>query len=180
MPLLHAAHRYSSPVLWERCIKYAKENLTLENVCTILEQSAAVEGGGIERECLDFISKETSKVLKTPGFLSLSKDMLSGILAMHCLNVEGEEEIYIACRNWAVEACKVVSEESASDDRELRKMLEGCLSLIRFPTMTYDTFVRIVANENILTDSEKVIVMRSIASGEWISQFLNQKRLKPS
>lgn len=161
-------------------MKYAKENLNSENVCIILEQSAAVSGGGIKWECLEFISRETPNVLKSPGFLSLSKDMLGAILQMQCLNVEGEEEIYIACRRWAVKACKVVSEESASDDRELRKMLEGCLCLIRFPTMTHDAFVRIVANENILTDSEKVSVICSIESGESISEFSNLKRLRPS
>lgn len=169
------AKKYDVPALVESCSNYAKENLTPENVCLILDQAADVNEDEIKQKCLKLISKETSNVLKSARFLSLSKDMLRAILGMQCLDVEGEQEIYIACRSWATEASKGMADSSA-DDTELRNILGECLSLIRFPTMTIETFSGIVAKDDILSDSQKIYVVRDIVNGETISQFSHSKR----
>ncbi|WAQ93797.1 BTBD3-like protein [Mya arenaria] len=87
------------------CRVFLKKAINVENVCTILDQSLLFQEVDLQKECLNFISRKTTKVLKSASFLSLPPSTVECVLNEYYLNCS-ELDVYFALKAWAVNACK--------------------------------------------------------------------------
>ena len=183
--LLFVAKMYDLPDLVEKCNTYLHHNVDVDNVCTVLDQALTFEETELKQNCLSVISRETSNVFKSPGFLSLSRNGLKALLELNDMGVTGEEEVYLACKTWAEENSgkdKTSKEQKVEVQEDggssLRTALGDCLSLIRFPSMSVDTFVCSVSKDNLLTADEKLHIIQDIVTTETTCNFPATKRAR--
>ena len=156
VPLMYAAKKYLLIDLVDQCQQYLQENLTVENVCSILELSQVFDELELQSCCLEFICQHTLNVIKTDGFLQLSRNALEDITRMDVLSVN-EAQLYEACIGWAQHQLRTVSHiELPPKDTQMRDVLGNVLYRIRFPTMDQVEFTRLVGRSDVLSDQEKL------------------------
>lgn len=176
--LLYVAKKYDLPTLIEDCNKYLENNIDVDNVCTILNQTVVFAEEELKHKCLEFIARDTEDVLQSPDFLTLSIDALNVFLSLDKMNITGEEQIYQALKTWAATSCKKKGLDDTSEEN-LRSELVDVLPLIRFPTMSIEVFTDVVINDNILKDAEKLKVVKDIVGQTSTSIYSNVKRSQP-
>ena len=176
--LLYVAKQYDIPDLVGRCKTYLQVNIDSSNACSLLDQTLIFEEKDLKLKCLRVISENTGNVLKSKAFLELSKNGLTAVLDLDVMDIPGEEEVYKACKNWAASMC-ISPGQDKKDTFNLRSSLAEILPLIRFPTMSIEIFSSVVAREEILTDKEKVLIIRDIVNKENVSGFRTCRRSKP-
>ncbi|XP_053373261.1 BTB/POZ domain-containing protein 6-like [Mercenaria mercenaria] len=178
MSLLYSAKKYEISRLTEKCKDYLNTQLSIDNVCVILHHAHTFDESELEQKCLKFIFANGDNVLKSDGFFSLPKEILQKIIESDNLNAD-ELNIYDTCKRWAVEQQKQKCKKQEYPETELRKELGELVYSIRFPTMSFETFAKHVAVEDILTPEEKVSVFQSLAGVDTktlLHRFRNTKR----
>lgn len=178
LQLLYLAKKYCVSSLEEKCSTFLRLSVDGENVSAILDHAIVLDQKRLEKHCLEVVTHETKNVFNSKGFLSLSKAGLTTLLTLDKMNICSEADVYNACKIWASEVV-VKQGLDRPNDENIRLALSDVLPLIRFPTMTAETFSSVVAKEEILNDTEKVQVFRDILSKESVSPFSKVKRVKP-
>ncbi|XP_053373266.1 BTB/POZ domain-containing protein 6-like [Mercenaria mercenaria] len=178
MPLLYSAKKYETNRLAEKCKDYLNTQLSMDNVCVILQHAHKFDESELGEKCLEFIFENGENVLKSDGFASLPKEVLQKIIESDNLDAD-ELSIYDACKRWAVEQQQQKCKKQECPETELRNELGELVYSVRFPTMSFETFAKHVAVEDILTSDEKVCVFQSLAGVDTktqMYQFHNTKR----
>lgn len=153
LPLLYAAKKYSVQALVKQCIQYLELDQTTENICAILEQSHLYDEHELQRKCMGYICRNTKEVLISEDFLSLSSQCLEVILSSDELQID-EKSVLDATLKWANARCKEKNLEVNAENQ--RRVLGNIIYLVRFPLLGDQYFTEVVADMDILTDSEKV------------------------
>lgn len=124
-------------------------------------------------------------MIKTEAFFGIDRETLKCILKITKLNCS-EKELYKAVILWSNRLCIDMNDEipnaAAAATGELRRTYVGdAINLIHFPAMDMDSFLQCIKfDENFLTDTEIVMIIKSILAGKNYSKiFPDQKRLKP-
>ncbi|XP_052807423.1 BTB/POZ domain-containing protein 6-like isoform X1 [Mya arenaria] len=178
MYLIYLSKKYDVPSLQNTCREFLKKGFNVENVCTILGQALHFQEVDLQRDCLNFISKKTAKVLKSVSFLSLPPSTVELILQEESLKCY-EIDVYFALKAWAVKACKQKGNDHANTDM-IREEIGCLLRLVRFPTLSAKDFATHVTDDGILTQAEKLDIYRDIILGESVSGYPTKRRQRPT
>lgn len=128
----------------------------MTNVCELLEKATLFGVKDLQHHCLVFIDYHTKDVLKTDGFLSLSRSTLERILTANTLHAD-EFTIYQAVQAWTVAECnRLLLDYTIFENR--RALSEPLVNLIRFPLISPQKFSEeIVGNSLSLLTQQEII-----------------------
>jgi len=174
---MYAAKKYLLTGLVKKCRTVLEKELSVDTVCTMLEQSLSLQEDELKKKSLTFISKCAPRVLNTEEFLCLSYDALKEIVGLDALAVTSERQVYENCVKWARHQLLELGNDSPSDE-EIREKLGNILYKIRFPTMTQKDFADLTAGSTILTAEEQRDVYVNMANGMRLEtmKFVAQRR----
>jgi len=154
----YAAKKYAIKGLENKCKVFLENNMSADNVCTILEHAAKFDCKELMDKCMKLVEERAKEVFASDSFLTVSKIALGTI-------VEGVKytdplTIYEACKTWA--NYQIVQQEKDASPQEIRVILGDILRKIRFIKMPLEVFVDSVVVDNILEDSEMKIILLEI------------------
>ncbi|KAL3858829.1 hypothetical protein ACJMK2_009081 [Sinanodonta woodiana] len=163
LALLYAAKKYAVESLVNKCVSWLKEGISVDNVCSILQQAHTFDQKDLRSKCLEFILNNGSLVLKHSSFRNLSSACVEMVVSQDELCAE-EDEVYEAMKDWAETECTRINIQSSAEN--MRQVLGERKNLIRFSIMDAKYFANKVASDNILTADEKVTMFRHFLSSE--------------
>jgi len=155
--VLKVANKYKVFGLIGACLKFMLKNIHEDSVCFILQQAYKYDCKTLMDKCLYNIDKDTSDILGSEDFLSLTKECLDKVISRDSLIVK-ESEVYDAVMKWARNDCKMKGVPPNSEN--IRSSLGNSFYHIRFPLMSPQYFTDHVATGDILNDAEKVDLFR--------------------
>ena len=159
MQILYASKKYIIPAITTQCSTFLEQELTSENVCTILDQALIFEEQDLVEKCLTVVKQNTAEVFGTDGFMTLSYSAVAKLLELQELSVR-EIDVFKACMKWARDKIKKDTGE------EIRQKLGDLLYKIRFPVMTAEEFSLHVSPVGVLSHVEEIACFRYICSGQ--------------
>lgn len=98
--LFKLAYRYSVEFLKNECCRFLLQNITVDNVLTVMDEYSIYEIPNFETKCLKIIKNNLS-FFKEPLFYEISNQTLSIILRSEDLNGFTEIEIFEGTNMWA-------------------------------------------------------------------------------
>ncbi|XP_062590119.1 BTB/POZ domain-containing protein 6-like [Saccostrea cucullata] len=158
LAVMHAANKYAMVGLEDKCVNFLMENLTAENVCSVLESAHCFNKETVRSHCVEFI-KDAPGAFEAENFLSLCSECLGKVLLLDDL-VMNEEEIFHRAMDWASLQCQNSQLEDTGLNR--RNVLGSCLYCIRFPIMNMHFFNDTVCKTDILSEKEIQDVTRQM------------------
>lgn len=161
VPLLYAAKKYILPDLEQRCTAFLEGSVTLDNVCTLLEQGVQVDERQLIDRCLNLIMLRTKEVIATSNWLELGPSALAAVLNCPSLSVS-EIDVFKACVAWATEACIKASKPPVPTN--LQTMLGDLLYAIQMTNMNLQEFSVIVVPSGLLSDKDELTVYKKLTS----------------
>ncbi|KAK3590972.1 hypothetical protein CHS0354_020325 [Potamilus streckersoni] len=161
LALLYAAKKYAVKSLVDKCVNRLEKEVSLDNVCDILQQAHALDENDLRRKCLEYIIDNGSYVLKHSSFGNLSAECVEMVVSHDELCAE-EDEVYEALKHWAETECAQRNIKPSTEN--IRQVLGGLKNLIRFSVMDGKYFADKVAADNILTVDEKLTFLRNFLS----------------
>ncbi|XP_071143115.1 BTB/POZ domain-containing protein 6-like [Mytilus edulis] len=178
--LLHASQKYQLESLTNDCESYLRQNLSLHNACTILQQAADFALFELASSSHNFLCKHATDIISSEDFLNLSKENLKKILEcdgfctdeilifngmMKWVDAKIEEEVWtcdpLEKRN-SQNSKKRKAEREVEDRR--REILGDILYQIRFLDMSIEDFTEVVIPSKILTEKEQLTFLRIMSS----------------
>ena len=179
--LLSASKKFKMAHLQELCDSFLMKSAGIDNVCGLMEQAVGFESSALKEKCLEIFSEQTTKVILSQAFYSISQPALSAFLDAEETDIL-EIDIFWWVRKWMVEQCKV--KELPVTGPNMREVIGDALYKLRFPTMTQQDFANSVAVEKgFLTESEIAGVFLKISlfdSSEVECPFSSKLRCKRS
>ena len=177
LPLMYAAKKYLLTGLVKECQTVLEKDLSIDTVCTVLEQSMSLHENELKNKCLSYVSKNAFCVFKTECFLRLSCDALQEIVCLDSLAHVSERQVYEFCVKWARHQLQEMGNECPSD-KEIRGKLSNVLYNIRFPTMTQKDFAELTAQSTVLTSEERLGVYDYMTLGKKLEtlKFVDERR----
>lgn len=157
LPILYVARKYCVEDLVRICVDYLRSKMKPDTVCEILEQAHTYDIDNLKDMCLQYIYENALFVLQSEAFTDLCFDCVMQIVRANDLFVE-ESDVYTALTSWAASECRRKNFEITGVNR--RQVLGKLLFRVRFPTMDRLFFTDIVAADDILTESEKIMLFR--------------------
>ncbi|XP_064606874.1 BTB/POZ domain-containing protein 3-like isoform X2 [Liolophura sinensis] len=156
LDVLSASHKYFITGLVQKCSKFLIRTISMTNVCELLEKATLFGVKDLQHHCLVFIDLHTKEVLKTDGFLSLSRSTVERILAANTLHAD-EFIIYQAIQAWVVAECNRHSLDCTVFENR-RVLAEPLVNLIRFPLISPQKFSEEIVGSslNLLTPQETI------------------------
>ncbi|KAL4219027.1 hypothetical protein ACF0H5_021610 [Mactra antiquata] len=164
LPLLYAAKKYNVKRLEGQCQIFLSEQISIENVCTILAHAERYDASELKYTCLKFIASNVSNILLLDDFCALPREVIQQILQMDGLCVN-ESEVYNGCKKWAVHQLHMVDKNKNVSHVDIRETLGKLLYHIRFPIMSMKDFTTRVSQESVLSPEEKVSIFQYITAG---------------
>jgi len=174
---MYAAKKYLLTGLVKECHTAVEKGLSVDTVCTVLEQSMSLHEDELKTKCLTFVSKNTLRVFRTECFLHLSRDALQEIICLDTLALSSERQIYEYCVKWAERQLRETGNECPSGE-EIRDKLGNVLYKIRFPKMTQKDFAELTAQSTVLTAEERLGVYDYMTLGKKLEtlKFVDKSR----
>ena len=156
--LLYTSKKYFLPDLTTSCKTFLEQNLNMENVCTIIDQSIFYDEEELTEKCLRYIGPRAQTVFGQESFLNLSQAAVAKIAQHDYLYMESESTLYRACLQWSRHNCMLANSNREPDEKELREMLADVIHHIRFPNMDAIEFAKEVGKGQVLTHEEKSLL----------------------
>jgi len=148
----YAAQKYNIKGLEEKCKTFLENNMSADNVCTILEHAAKFDRKELVETCMKIVNGNAKSVFKSEPFVSVSHKILE--LIVEQTSTTTPLDIYEACKTWA--KGQVKQQDSDVSCERIRDILGGIISKIRFNEMSCEDFVDCVVKEHILSSDEVV------------------------
>lgn len=98
--VLQAARKYQINGLTQRCLEFVANNLTDNDVCSLLERAVSISEQPLIDVCLRHIECHTAAVFQSPSFLAVSQTALTHIVSLQTIDVS-ELDLFHACVAWA-------------------------------------------------------------------------------
>ncbi|XP_060064933.1 BTB/POZ domain-containing protein 6-like [Ylistrum balloti] len=166
VPVLSVAMKYCVDILISVCEDFLVHNLSVDNVCTFLEEAHVFHIDKLTTDCLQLIKGSAPASLRAKSFTTLCPSCMSSIVNADDLDAE-ESDVYLAITKWAEAECFRKNIEVTSENR--REVLGNMLFLARFNTMDLNFLLQRVFLDNILTSDLAVKVvnyqMHQVKSG---------------
>lgn len=159
LAVMHAANKYAMIGLEEKCASFLMQNLTAENVCSVLESAHCFNKEKVRSHCIEFI-KDCPGAFDAENFLSLCVECLRQVLLLDDLVLE-EEEIFQRTMQWASVQCHNLHLEDSGPNK--RTVLDSCLYCVRFPIMNMQFFNETVCKADVLSQKEIEDVTRQMS-----------------
>ena len=158
MDLLYIAKKYCVDRLTQSCLKFLKANISVDNVCQIMEGMHAIleSESEVYKQCLSFIRQNFTRTITSSDFETISLKCLEDIMTEDNFVVK-EEELYENLIRWAESECQRQKLDVSWENK--RKVLGDILYKVRFPLMESAYFTRKVATTDLLSDAEKEDLM---------------------
>ncbi|XP_050404482.1 BTB/POZ domain-containing protein 6-B [Patella vulgata] len=148
---LYAAKKYIVPHLAKVCVDFLETSLSARNACVLLSQGRLFEEVELMQRCWEVIDAQAEEAFKSDGFSDIDYKTLETILSRETLNAK-ELSIFQAVCRWSEAECKRQGIDVNPENQ--RKVLGGCLHLLRIPTMSLGEFANGPAQSGILTLEE--------------------------
>ena len=149
--VLHVAKKFDIPALVALCRDKLDHGISKEIVFTLLQRSIAIGEENITKNCIAYIGDNSEEMLTSEAFLEIDKISLREILKSDVIDAP-ELLIYNAAVRWAEAEC--VRRKKFVLPENIRSVLDDCLSLIRFPTMSMDEFADHVSHQGVLKSDQ--------------------------
>lgn len=176
--LFKLAERYSVECLKTACGGFLLQNITVDNVLSVLDTYSIYELPELETECLKVISSKPL-CFEDPSFFEISNRTLTTILKSEELTNDSTENIIFEATNkWTERYCAKIGKQINSANKRLA--LGDALQYIRFGAMTISEFTTCSNFDNsILTPTETVEIYQFLGSdGKLKCKYSSKKRLK--
>jgi len=174
MAVMYAAKKYDVQPLVDRCRKFLKDGLDVENVCEILEQAVTFSEQQLVDDCVEVIKENAAEVVNTVGLLEVSQHVLRLVFEKGFVELDALK-CYEIAKKWALDHLKADKHENL-DPGNVRSVLGDVLNEIRFSDMQLEAFIENVADDNILPDSTKVSII--VALNKKRKKIVNIERFK--
>ena len=155
--MLYVAKKFAIGGLSALCFAYLDSEMSIENVCKIMEQAHIYNESALHNKCLGYILNHGWEVLQTPAFTELCMDCLGRIVKSDDLK-SSEEDVYEAVIGWSTNECRRQKYQPTDENR--RQILGPLLYLIRFPVMDVTYFTQKVSFREILSNDEAVSIFQ--------------------
>lgn len=152
LQILYLAKKYIIPSLSVKCSDFLNDHLGAVNVFSILPGAQKFEENDLVAKCWDVIDCQTEHVIRSEGFLDVSKEVLISILGRDSLTVR-EVELLKAVDSWAAKECKRQGWDDSGEEKR-RVLGDSTLNLIRFPLMPEREFAEHVPKTELLSESD--------------------------
>jgi hypothetical protein len=159
----------------KKCKKYLEENMSVTNICTIMESAHTFSDSELLRKCQEFFYKEPVKCIQSESFLDLCPECVDHVISSDELAVE-ERLIFERALEWADAEC--VRKDMEVNDSNRRQVMGKILNHIRFPIMDSQYFAEKIACREILSKSERLAVFTIMCSGHRPLSDLDFKSVK--
>ena len=177
MAVMYAAKKYDVQPLVDRCRKFLKDGLDVENVCEILEQAVTFSEQQLVDDCIAVIKENAAEVVDTVGLLKVSPPVLRLLFEKGFVELD-PLKCYEAAKKWALDHLKADKHEDI-DPENVRSVLGDVINEIRFCDMQLETFIENVADDNILQDSTKVAIIVALnKKRKPLQRIVNIERFK--
>jgi len=164
---MYAAKKYLLTKLVEKCHTTL---LSVDTVCTLLQQSISLGEDELKEKNLKFISENMHSVVSSEAFLNLSQDALEDVVSLDTVSEISERQLFVACVKWARYQLHQLGKLHPSEE-EIRDMLGNVIYHIRFPKMRLEEFADLTENSKILTADEKNDIYVYMATGRKTENF---------
>ncbi|XP_002027809.2 BTB/POZ domain-containing protein 9 [Drosophila persimilis] len=138
--VLDLSHLYGLKYVETVIAIYLQNNLSLSNVCVILDAARRCYLNDLTKECLKYMDRNVVALLKQESFQLLSKESLEEVLRRDSFCAP-EVEIFRSVCKW--------KENNPSED------IKTMLSLVRLPLMSIDDLLHVVRPSHIF-ESDKI------------------------
>ena len=175
---LYTAEKYAVTDLVNLCRSFLATNITEETVCDIMENARIFNMTDLLTKCVHFIYQLSScarKVFESSGFLQCSRECLIPLVKADELPLR-EKIVYQSLIRWAKHNCNK-EDSDVEDSTSIRTMLGNLIIHVRFPLMSLDTFWKDVAENDVLSDTEKVQISRFISGKSVVTDFNSNLRV---
>nr|XP_018900605.1 PREDICTED: BTB/POZ domain-containing protein 1-like [Bemisia tabaci]XP_018900606.1 PREDICTED: BTB/POZ domain-containing protein 1-like [Bemisia tabaci] len=149
--VLYAAKKYAVFILEMQCSEFLQKNLCPNNAFTILVQAKSLSEKSLAESCLDIIDETAEVAMSCEDFLEIDFPTLCEVLKRDTIKVK-ETALFDAAVRWATAECSRKGLEVTRENQ--RSLLEGALSLIRYPLMTQKEFTTSVAESGIINNQD--------------------------
>ncbi|XP_064613902.1 BTB/POZ domain-containing protein 6-like isoform X2 [Liolophura sinensis] len=171
--IIKASHKYCVPGLTDKCSEYLVNTVTMYNACELLENATLFGVECLQYQCLAIIDCYAREVIKSDGFLSLSRSNVERILRGNSLQAD-EAAIYQAVVAWTEAECHRLSLDP-TDFQVRRKVADPLVKLIRFPIIPQKTFSQEVVGSplGLLSTEETIKLFQMFTSRNTVSEEFN-------
>lgn len=161
--LMKLATKYGITSLERKCKDLISNDVNVESVCYILENSINQVCTELQKSCLEYISKNYLKVLSSKSFTEISQQSVKSILELDTVSDVNELAIFENVMKWTARACE--KDGIPAYGNSLRQKLGDNLKLIRFATMSSEDFAKCQGlAPGLLTNDEIVGIFVNIAT----------------
>ncbi|XP_076443612.1 BTB/POZ domain-containing protein 6-like [Babylonia areolata] len=157
LPVLYAANKYDVAGLSQACVRYVEDRLDPENACLLMEQAHLFQQLDFRSRVLELILRKGEEVLPEEDVAELCHQCLGEVVGADNLICK-EEQVLEALDRWAGRECERRGLEVTDSNRRI--MLGPALYHARLPLLSPQVFVDKVVSRNLLSEEEKVDVMR--------------------
>ncbi|KAK7496097.1 hypothetical protein BaRGS_00012798 [Batillaria attramentaria] len=157
LPILYTAKKYAISGLSRACLAFVESCLDVENACTVMEQAHVFSEQDFRSRVLELILRKGEEVLGCDDVEDLCHECLVHVVGADNLICK-EEQVWDTLDRWAGRECERRGLEQT--DINKRIMLGPALYHARLPLLSPQVFVEKIAARSLLSEEEKVDVMR--------------------
>ena len=159
LQVMYAAKKYLLDDLVKRCSKFLEDEISKDNVCTVLKHCLFYDETTLAEKCVAFVAADPKVVFESPDFMNINEATLHHLLS--------DAEVYIK----PVDALKYTlkwAKSQLNDQTELisvREILGKSLYQIPFSSMSCHELADIIGDEpDLLNDKEQATLFRYMAN----------------
>lgn len=154
-----AAIKYLESELAKECVNYAKRNMTVNDVCPVLDYVLAVDRDITDLPVQSLLRADSLSVLSSKGFESCSEYTVHYILD-RVTNVP-EFSVMRAMHAWALnQYVKALKDDG--EEKSIRQVMQPFFSKLRFLALTAQEFVSGPNQWGVLNDQEARALLSNI------------------
>ncbi|XP_052007702.1 BTB/POZ domain-containing protein 9 [Xyrauchen texanus] len=140
LDFLGLAHRYDLQPLEGSICEFLRTLLNTRNVCLVFDMASLYCLSGLAEACCAYMDRHATEVLKSDGFLTLSKSALLTVVSRDSF-AASEREIFLALSRW----CHHYGEGLNS---------KNVMSAVRLPLMTLSEMLNVVRPSGLLSPDD--------------------------
>ena len=158
LQVMYAAKKYLLEGLVQRCSKFLEDEISKDNVCTVLKQCLLFDETTLAEKCVTFIAADPKVVFESADFMNINETTLHHLLS--------DDKVYIR----PVDALKyslkwAKSQKDKAELISLREILGKSLFQIPFSSMSCHELADMIGDEpDLLNDKEQATLLRYIAN----------------
>ncbi|XP_051773855.1 BTB/POZ domain-containing protein 9 [Ctenopharyngodon idella] len=140
LDFLGLAHRYGLQPLEASICEFLRTLLSTRNVCLVFDVASLYCLNGLSEACMAYMDRNATEVLKSDGFLTLSKSALLTVVRRDSF-AASEREIFQALCRWC---------HHNGDGPEVKEVM----SAVRLPLMTLSEMLNVVRPSGLLSPDD--------------------------